>query len=215
MLKKSANYRGQLLYGDKLAHFHTLGVGQKLGYIREILEEEYGDEFSRSRVAKKCGLTHQGQYHLEEKSKKKPRERTLNKLLEIYNIPHSLLKDNNDNPKSRFRIDPAPIYIGKPEDRALYLKDVVEQQASMEDSLRNYTPSADDLLEVDFEMIAYIPDTPLIHKRGRYARRVRLTSEDIQMLEGLIETQIEIIASRREALEKLRQEDDYWGYTRS
>ncbi|MUG85715.1 hypothetical protein GNP92_05030 [Paenibacillus timonensis] len=208
MFKKNGDYKGQLLYGDKLLHFHTLGNGQKLGYIRELLEEEYGAEFSRGRVAKAVGLTHQGLYYLEMNSKGNPREGTLNKLIELYNIPHSLLRDSNDKIKGKFRGDPAPIFIGKPEDHVMYLKDVQEQRASMEDSLRNYTPSTDDLLEVDFEMLAYITGTPIIHKKDRYARRVRLTLEDIQTLEGIIGTQIEIIASRREALELLRKEDE-------
>ena len=207
MLKKSTDYRGRLLYGEELTHIHTLGVGQRLGYIRRILEEEYPGEFTRQAVANKCGVTYQGIRFTEEQSKSKPRDANVKKLVEIYNIPHSLLEVYSDKTSRKFRFDHAPIFIGKPDDHELYLKDMKQQQASMMKSLINYTPTENDLLEVDFEMLAYIPSTPVIHRRGTFARKVRLTLEDIRTLEELIGKHVELIASRREALEKLRKEE--------
>lgn len=207
MFKKNGDYKGQLLYGDKLVRFHTFGIGQKLGYIREILEEEYGAEYSRGRVAKEIGISHQGLYYSEVNSKGNLRKGNLYKLVEIYNIPHSLLKDSNEKTNSKFKVDPVPIFIGKPEDHELYLEDVKQQQSSMMNSLIHFTPSDHDLLEVDFEMLAYIPNSPVIHRRDKFARRVKLTLEDIKTLKELIGKQIDIIASRREAFEKLQKEE--------
>jgi hypothetical protein len=207
MLKKSSDYRGRLLYGDDLAYFHTLGVGQKLGYIRGILDQEYPGEFTRAIVAKECGITYQGMLFLEEKSKRKPREATVKKLAEIYNIPGTLIEDNSNKLVRRFRVDPTPIFIGKPEDHTLYLKDAEEQNETNQSSLINFTPTGNDLLEVDLELTIYIPSTPVIHRRDRIAHRVKLTLDDIDTIHELVGKQIELIAGRRDAIIRLQKED--------
>ncbi|RJE90727.1 hypothetical protein D3P07_01070 [Paenibacillus sp. 1011MAR3C5] len=205
MIKKNAEYRGRILDGDDLIHFNTLGVGQKLRYIREILEVEYGEEFSRSSVAKVSGvISHQGLHHLEVNSKRKPKARTLNRLAEMYNIPHSLLADSHDMPKSRFRFDPVPIFIGKPEDKALYLKDMDEQQHNSHRDIASFIPKVDDVLEVDLDIVVYGPQYPFIHKKQVVAHRAKLTMDDISTIQELIGKQVEIITSRREALMQLK-----------
>jgi len=205
MFKKSSDYKGRILDGEELVQFHTLGVGQKLGKIRDILEEEYGEEFSRNRIARKSGITHQGLYFLEVKSKRTPRDNTLRKLLQLYNIPLKLLEERPDQSNRRLKFDHQPVFIGKLEDQAMYLKDQEEQQKTTWDSINNFVPTGNDLLEVELNLIAFIPGTPFIH-RDELAGRAKLTMEDIQLIKELVFTQIELIASRREALRQLQLE---------
>jgi hypothetical protein len=199
---------GGCLMGLHFRRYMTLETGEKLLLIRYWLQDMYGDEFSRTNVAKRVGISYQGIANVEERKRKSHYKITITDLIGEYKVPKEIILNNFEEKEF-----PVGIYIGKPQDMATYfyyyylengLNHVLDQTDYSKFDWGDHTGELQEV-EVEFFMKVKDPDTGET-LNSRNIAQVKLLADDLNRISDIIIRDIEIVAYKHNEIIRLREE---------
>jgi hypothetical protein len=200
-------FPGGCLLGEHFTRFMTLEIGKKLLLIRYWLQDMYGDEFSRTNVAKRADYTYQGIANVEECKRNSHYDKTITALVESYNVSKDIIL--NKVKKEEF---PVGICIGKPKDIKTYFyfyflehgKNHILDQTDY--SKFDWGDHTGDLQEVSVEFFMKVKDPDTGETLNlRNIAQVKLLADDLNRINDIIIKDIETVSYKHNEIMRLRE----------
>jgi transcriptional regulator with XRE-family HTH domain len=224
---KTVKVKGKLIDSFELRWLISLGVKERLHYIRTFLEALYPGEFSFDKVGVRGGLSHQAVRDAETDRKgvrdrgksHKPSIDTIEKLAAVYNVPELVFSDEASAEEV------GGFYLGKKEDEQSYFDDhhLTFRKVHPLDKrgaayfnrgkgeeytyVSQYSPTQNDE-EYAFEVLiqAYHTSTYHLLWERRVGNQYKVLPEDIDMLADIFKKELQHMADRYQLLKGIRED---------